>query len=98
MNWKMTRMSMIAALASLQVAAHAAPVSRVCAVGGLAEFREFLRQSAGCELVFRKKLSELPLATATNALFAIAPRYAIGEKVVPPFTPEELAAFADAAR
>jgi hypothetical protein len=77
MNWKMTRMSMIAALASLQVAAHAAPVSRVCAVGGLAEFREFLRQSAGCELVF------LPSVVLTLMKAKIIPvRYAKGHSVV----------------
>lgn len=95
----MARMKVIAAVASIQVAAaHAASVTCLYAVGGTAEFRDFLRQSAGCELVFYGKLSELPIAMATNALFAIAPRYAKGEKVVAPLTPDELAAFEDAAK
>ena len=60
-----------------------AAVERICAVGGKEEFRTFLRMAAGegAELECFGEVESLPLATASNTLFVVAPRYARGEVV-----------------
>ena len=60
-----------------------AAVERICAVGGKEEFRTFLRMAAGegAKLECFGEVESLPLATASNTLFVVAPRYARGEVV-----------------
>lgn len=74
------------------------PVSHIYAVGGMAEFREFLRTASGGELVFCEDFKDLPLTTATNALLVVAPRYAKGKSVVEPLDEDALELLEQAAK
>ena len=95
----MTRQAASAALAILVAPLlHATSISRMYAVGGTAEFRDFICRVAGCEAMLCGKLSDTPLAAATDAFFIVAPRYAEGASVAEPLAPDEIAAIAEAAR
>ena len=67
--------------------AFAAAPQRVFVAGGLAEFRSFVREATGdpAKVEIVGGVDELPLETAKDAVFVIAPRYAKGEKTLKSF-------------
>ena len=75
----------------------AAP-ERVLVSGGTEDFRAFVREASGAAAVeIFADVRSLPLDSATNAVFVIAPRYPEGERTIGPFGAEQLAAFEAAA-
>lgn len=88
-----------AALAATSVCVHA-DVEHVCAVGGTETFKSFLRTAAGGGADFASPdcVDALPLDSAVNTLFVIAPKYESGESVCPPFNVAQIAAMAASLR
>lgn len=64
----------------------AAP-SRVLVSGGTDDFLSFVREAIGAPAAVEAfdGVGDLPVESATNALFVIAPRYAKGERILEPF-------------
>ena len=77
---------------------YAAP-TRVLISGGTDDFRAFVREASGpaASVEIFADVRSLPLDSATNAVFVVAPRYADGEESIGPFDAEQLTAFEAAA-
>ena len=82
-------------LAILAFSSACAAPTRVLISGGTEDFRAFVREAAGqaASVEIFTDIRSLPLESATNAVFVIAPRYLEGEQTLVPFDAGQLAAF-----
>ena len=85
--------------ALLAVSSACAAPTRVMVCGGTEDFRAFVRAAAGPAAAVEvfADIRSLPLGSATNAVFVVAPRYAEGERTLGPFDAGLMAAFEAAA-